>query len=222
MVKKIIKYFFIVSILMLVFFSVGCGVKSRAPIAVNESPSLKDTDFVRLDEYIPSVDVKLAYYTENNFTHEKLYDSPVAYLRKGTADKLKKASEEVAQKGYRIRVLDAYRSPRVQFKMWEKYPDSRFVANPHKGFSIHSKGCALDLTLIDQEGNELDMPSAFDEFSPRADRDYRDIGKVERANVEYLEQVMVKHGFVSIRYEWWHFIDSDKDKYDVVQEVSLE
>jgi len=217
--KRTIKIFFIISMLVLVLFSGGCGEKTRLPIAVNDFQPLKDTDFVRLDEYIPSVDVKLAYYTENNFTHQKLYDSPVAYLRKGTADKLRKVSEEVSQKGYRIRVLDAYRSPRVQFQMWEKYPDSRFVANPYKGFSNHSRGCALDLTLIDEKGNELDMPSAFDEFSPRADRDYRDISKVERANVEYLEQVMVKHGFISIKNEWWHFVDSERDKYDVAQEV---
>ena len=221
MTKRTIKIFFIISMLVLVLFSGGCGEKTRLPIAVNDFQPLKDTDFVRLDEYIPSVDVKLAYYTENNFTHQRLYDSPVAYLRKGTADKLKKVSEEVGRKGYRIRVLDAYRPPRVQFQMWEKYPDSRFVANPHKGFSNHSRGCALDLTLIDEKGNELDMPSAFDEFSPRADRDYSDISKIERANAEYLEQVMIRHGFVSVRYEWWHFVDSERDKYDVAQEVSL-
>ncbi|MEW6182266.1 MAG: M15 family metallopeptidase [Bacillota bacterium] len=179
-------------------------------------------DFVIIQEYIPSVRVELIYFTENNFTGKRLYDSPVAYLRRGTADNLKNAADEVAARGYRLKVWDAYRPPRIQFKMWEFVPDARFVADPHGGYSYHSRGCAVDLTLIDQDGKELDMPTGFDDFTPKADRDYSDVSAVQGANAGYLEKVMVRNGFTSIRTEWWHFVDREKEIYGVAEDVYLE
>ncbi|MEW6770876.1 MAG: M15 family metallopeptidase [Bacillota bacterium] len=184
-------------------------------------PATRPTDFVNLKEYIPSLDVELIYCTADNFTGKKLYDEPVAYLRKGTADKLKLVAAEVAGRGYRLKIWDAYRPPRVQFEMWLAVPDRRFVADPHTGFSAHSRGCAVDLTLIDAAGRELDMPSAFDDFSPRADRNYSDVSPVQAANARYLERVMVKYGFVPSPTEWWHFVDADRGKYGVVEDVYL-
>lgn len=220
----------LIVLLALSAFLVGCGQKteptSLPPPATQtyiSPPALKiqPTDFVNLKEYIPTVEVELIYFTENNFTKQKLYDNPTAYLRKGTADKLKKVAEEVAERGYRLKIWDAYRPPRIQFKMWEAFPDSRYVANPHKGFSFHSRGCAIDLTLVNSNGIALDMPSAFDEFSLKANRDYSDVSPIQSANARYLEEVMVKQGFRSIQTEWWHFVDADEENYDVAQDDVL-
>jgi len=192
----------------------GCGEKSGTPIG-SQLPSPMDTDYVNLEEYIPGIHISLAYYTKNNFTGQKLYDSPVAYLRRGTADKLKKVSDEASRDGYRLIILDAYRPPEVQWKMWEKYPDSRFVANPHKGYSDHSRGCAVDLTLLDAQGRPVEMPSGFDQFGPSADRNYSDVSPARGANARYLEKIMIPNGFHPAVTEWWHFVDVDREKYDV-------
>lgn len=206
---------------MTILFAIfPCCGRAETPIKKMPQPSpLRKTDYVNLQEYIPSLLVDLAYYTENNFTGQKLYDSPVACLRKGTADKLKAASEEAGLKGCRLKIWDAYRPPRVQFKMWSIYPNPRFLADPHKGFSDHSRGCAVDLTLVDTGGKELDMPSAFDEFTSRADRDYRDVTPAQKANALYLEKVMARHGLIPIRTEWWHFADSERKSYGVTDQL---
>lgn len=173
-------------------------------------------DMVVLDKHIPDIKVELRYATINNFTGAKIYDNGTAYLRRGTADKLKSAQAEFAAKGCSIKVWDAYRSPSAQFSLWDKFPDARFVINPHKGFSYHSRGVAVDITLIDNKGRELPMPTGFDDFSAKADRDYGDIDEEKARNARLLEQVMLKHGFQSIHYEWWHFVDSDRDRYPVI------
>ncbi|KJS68461.1 MAG: hypothetical protein JL50_05480 [Peptococcaceae bacterium BICA1-7] len=195
----------------------GCGENSKTPIG-KQLLSPIDTDYVNLEEYIPGIHISLAYYTTNNFTGQKLYSSPVAYLRRGTADKLKSVSDEVTRDGCRLVILDAYRPPEVQWKMWEKYPDSRFVANPHKGHSDHSRGCAVDLTLADEQGRQLEMPSGYDQFDPSADRNYSDVSPARGANARYLENIMIKNGFHPAVTEWWHFVDVDREKYDVSQE----
>ncbi|NLL51817.1 MAG: hypothetical protein GX248_03835 [Peptococcaceae bacterium] len=177
-----------------------------------EQPAVQKTDFVNLAEYIPSLIIDLPYATTNNFTRTQLYSENVAYLRKGTADKLKKAVEELNQKGYRVKIWDAYRPPAVQFKMWNAFPNANFVANPWTGYSDHARGSAVDLTI-----DNLPMPTDFDEFSSRA---YR---VNQNKNAQLLEEVMVKHGFVPLASEWWHFTDSDNQEgiYKPVEKVNL-
>lgn len=167
------------------------------------------SDFVNID-YLP-VDLDIKYATTSNFTGMRLYPSSAAYLRQGTADKLKAVCDEIAKDGYHLKIWDAYRPPSVQFILWQKSPDSRYIANPYHGVSKHSRGTAVDLTLVDRHNRELEMPSGFDEFSAQADRNYQDVSTLAKKNAEYLEQVMRKHGFTSIQTEWWHF--DDKDEY---------
>lgn len=95
-------------------------------------------------------------------------------------------------------------------------PDPRFVINPYQSFSYHSRGVALDLTIVDGNGKEVLMPSGFDEFTSRADRDYSDVSQEAAHNAVFLKDVMTRHGFRSIFYEWWHFIDSQAAFYPVV------
>ncbi|HHV15043.1 MAG TPA: M15 family metallopeptidase [Gelria sp.] len=189
-------------------------VKEAPPRVI---PKTSPQDMVNLAEFIPEIKVELRYATPDNFTGAVIYDDDTAYLRRGTAEKLKAAQAEFAAHGYTIKVWDAYRPPAAQFKLWEKVPDARFVINPHKDYSHHSRGTAVDVTLIDENGQEVIMPTGFDDFTARADRDYSDLNPETAANARFLEEIMEKHGFNSIFYEWWHFIDSDKDKYPVYE-----
>ena len=163
----------------------------------------KKTDFVEIQQIIPSVKLDIKYATTDNFTHTKLYDSSKALLRSGTADKLKKVADEVKKKGFLLKIWDAYRVPKAQLKMWNLVPDSRYIANPYKGYSNHSRGSAVDLSLVDLEGNDIEMPTSFDNFTSAAAR------VNENANAKYLEEIMVKNGFKPLATEWWHFDDTD-------------
>ena len=176
--------------------------------------SAEDNSLVDLREYIPNVFIDLRYATENNFTKQKIYSTDDAYLRLGTAKKLKQVQEELLKKGYSLKIWDAFRPIEAQFKLWEVCPNPSFVADPYKKYSNHSRGAAVDVTLVNSEGTEMAMPTEFDEFGSRADRDYRDVEAKPVANVLLLEQTMEKYGFKGYKAEWWHF--DDVDEYGVI------
>lgn len=184
---------------------------------IDNTQSLISTDMVVVDHFIPGIKIDMRYAGDNNVYGQKIYDDATAYLRKGTVDKLKAVQEELEAQGYALKIWDAYRPPRAQFKLWEMCPDGRYVANPYKGYSNHSRGCTVDVTLVDLNGHEVEMPSGFDDFSSRADRNYQEVSKNAAANAMLLEETMKKHGFTTIASEWWHFDDNDKNSYEVVQ-----
>ena len=84
------------------------------------------------------------------------------------------------------------------------------------GVSKHNKGTAVDITLIDENNNELEMPSIFDDFTDKASRLNDNMSDVARRNLNMLTNIMVENGFTPIDSEWWHFNDSDSDKYQLV------
>ena len=193
-----------------ILITLSCFWGSSTQVVAADSP-----DFVDIQQIIPSVVLDIKYATTDNFTHTRLYDSPnpKALLRRGTADKLKKVADEVEKQGYYLKILDAYRSPEVQFKMWKIVPDTRFVANPNKGYSNHSRGSAVDVTLIDLQGKEISMPTGYDDFTLEAAR------AKDHVNAKYLQTVMIKNGFKSLATEWWHF--DDKDSYQPADSVQV-
>lgn len=172
--------------------------------------------FVLVTEYIPGIIVELRYATGDNFTGKVIYDFKDAWLRYGTVKKLGMVQEELEKQGFRLKIWDAFRPVSAQFVLWEAVPDSRYVANPNKGYSNHSRGNTVDVTLTDQEGNEMEMPTGFDDFSARADRDYSDVAKTAAENAKLLEEIMVDCGFRPGITEWWHY--SDLDDYDVAED----
>lgn len=181
-------------------------------------PEPEDEDFVRILDYIPTATQELFYATDRNFTGQVIYDFSDAYLRYGTVKKLMAVSADLAELGLRIRIWDGFRPVAAQFTLWEICPNPTYVANPNVGFSSHSRGNTVDLTLTDENGNEITMPTGFDDFSAKADRDYSDCTPEEAANAQILELIMEKHGFKGYQGEWWHF--SDTDSYEV-EEVFL-
>lgn len=179
----------------------------------------KDT-LVRVRDYIPNIFVGLPYATADNFTGKQMYDFKDAYLRYGTVMKLKSASDYLNQRGACIKILDAYRPAYAQFIMWEAMPDDDFVADPQRGFSKHTRGSTVDVTLVTPDGEPMAMPSPFDDFSGAAKRVYDGIGEEPRRNILLLEAAMEQAGFWGYVNEWWHF--NDHDIYPVLEEPGFD
>ena len=176
----------------------------------------KDEELVKISDYIPDAKIDLKYATEDNFTHVVIYaPGTQALLRYGTVKKLMDAQEILKEKGYCLVIWDAYRPTEAQFRLWEVCPDSRYVANPNTGFSSHSRGNTVDVSIVTAEGKEVSMPTGFDDFSPRADRNYSDLSETERENALMLENIMTSCGFEGYSAEWWHY--SDTIKYPVIE-----
>lgn len=172
-------------------------------------PEPENDDFVRLTDHIPDIVVDLRYATENNFTGEVIYDFSEAWLRYGTVKKLMQVQQELRQYGMGLKIWDGFRPTAAQFRLWEICPDSRYVANPNNGFSSHSRGGTVDVTLVYTDGTELMMPTGYDDFSTLADRNYSDCDPEAAANAKFLEEIMVKYGFKPYTAEWWHYTDTD-------------
>lgn len=186
------------------------------------SNAIKEIDGLILIKDIDSTIVQdLRYATSNNFTKTKIYNSDVCALKFGSAIKLKNANSYLKKSGFKIKVYDAYRPASAQLKLWSLVPDERYVANPSKGGSDHSKGCAVDVTLVDKNNKELKMPTGFDDFTGKAGRSSKDWTLEERKNVGLLTAAMKKSGYMPISSEWWHFYDSDRNSYKALN-VPLE
>lgn len=169
----------------------------------------EDDALVHIRTWIPGIGQELRYAGEDNFTGQQIYPFTEGYLRYGTVKKLAAAQERLAEQGLSLKIWDAYRPVSAQWTLWQVCPDPRYVADPRQGSSNHSRGSAVDVTLVDSQGRELDMPTDFDDFSARADRDYADCTEIQAANARLLEQVMRECGFQPYWQEWWHFSDTD-------------
>lgn len=164
----------------------------------------RSPELVELKTVIPDIILDIRYATDNNFVGEVLYPSDRCFLARAPAEALKRVQEDLKQQGYRLKVFDGYRPLSVQKRMWEILPDDRYVADPASG-SNHNRAYSVDVTLVDAEGNEVLMPSAFDEFSERAHMDYSDCSPEAIRHRQILHEAMQRHGFSGIDTEWWHF-----------------
>lgn len=173
----------------------------------------EDSEFVLVTKYIPSIIVELKYATSDNFTGQEIYDFSEAYLRYGTIKKLLVVQNILEEQGLGLKIWDAFRPVSAQFALWDACPDPTYVSNPNIGYSSHSKGSAVDVTLISSDGVEVEMPTRFDDFSVLADRDYSDAAEESAANAMLLETTMKENGFDAYFGEWWHF--SDVEAYPV-------
>lgn len=179
-------------------------------------PTPEDDAFVLVAEYLPDAIIALPYSTADNFTGQVIYGFADAWLRYGTVKKLMGVQAELREKGLTLKFWDCFRPTAAQFLLWEVFPDPAFVADPRNGFSSHSRGNTVDVTLAYADGRELTMPTAFDDFTAFADRNYSDCTQEAAANARLLEELMVKHGFKPYAKEWWHF--SDTNTYPVEED----
>lgn len=170
-------------------------------------------DLVPIENVRPPVLAEVRYATRHNFTGEVLYPLPRLFLHRDTARALTRVQRDLQHRGLGLKVWDAYRPLSVQQKMWDLIRDERYVSNPAKNKGRHTRGTAVDVTLVDKLGRELSMPSDFDDFSERAHRDYEGGTAAQRRNRQLLEDVMKRHGFTGYPTEWWHFDLKDWEKY---------
>jgi zinc D-Ala-D-Ala dipeptidase len=157
----------------------------------------------------------IRYATTNNFTGKKVYDEAKFFLRTEPAQKILEIQKELKSLGLSLKIFDGYRPLSVQKKFWEIMPDERYVADPKKG-SRHNRGAAVDLTLIDKNGNEIPMPTPYDDFTEKASRNYMDLSSQIIINRKFLEDLMAKYGFTGLPTEWWHFDYEGWEKYDIL------
>lgn len=167
-------------------------------------PQKDPADIVDLLSIDPTFRLDIRYATTNNFTKTVLYPVAKAKLRRVAAESLAAVQQELRTKGLGLKIYDGYRPLAIQWKLWAIVPNEDFVANPAKG-SKHNRGAAVDLTIVDSLGNELEMPTGYDDFTERASQEYGDLSEAALMNRAMLLDVMTRHGFQPIRSEWWHY-----------------
>ncbi|MDC8004362.1 M15 family metallopeptidase [Aureisphaera galaxeae] len=148
---------------------------------------------------------EIRYATPDNFIGETLYDCAKCLLRPEVAKALNEANMYFCELGYKIKLYDCYRPLDVQKKMWAKVPRPTYVANPYGKGSIHNKGAAVDITLVTLEGCYVEMGSDYDYFGREAHIDNYNFSEEILANRKMLIEGMRKHGFQTVRTEWWHY-----------------
>jgi zinc D-Ala-D-Ala dipeptidase len=173
---------------------------------------LLGSELVDVTTLIPGIALDIRYATADNFTKKVVYPEARCVLRRPVAERLKQVQDDLRARKLRLKLYDCYRPLSVQRRFWELVPDERYVADPKKG-SRHNRGAALDVTLVDADGRELPMPTAYDDFTRRAHRDSTDAPPAALENRRILEEAMVKRGFVPLPTEWWHFDAPDWKSY---------
>ncbi len=187
--------------------------------------SNNSSNFVILSDIIPDIIQEIRYFTTYNFVGDCIegYEEPIAILTIEAAKALKEVNDELIQKGYRLKIYDAYRPTRAvkHFLRWSKdlndirmkeyfYPDidkSIIFGNYLAEHSAHSRGSTVDLTLFDMKtGKDVDMGGPFDFLGELSHTDYNNITKEQHDNRMFLKDIMNAHGFKGIQKEWWHFV----------------
>ena len=186
--------------------------------AEEDKVKIKDDDLVLVRDYIPDIQISLAYATSDNFVKQAVYSPDFGcYLRYGTVKKLKVAHEKAKENGYGgLLIWDAYRPQSAVNTLYNAYPDKNYVAQK----SNHTKGNTVDLTVVDASGKPVEMPSSFDTFDATADTDYSDCNKTQKSNSEFLTGIMTDAGFKGYNKEWWHF--SDTKDYGYQEELKTD
>jgi zinc D-Ala-D-Ala dipeptidase len=184
-------------LLLVLFLSINL-LQAQNPTAI------ADSTFVNLKDYSADFVYDMKYATTDNFLKAKVYDCAECFLRLKTVKALVKANSKFIQKGYRIKIFDCYRPLDIQKRMWQIVANPEYVADPAKG-SIHNRGGAVDITLVDRNGKALDMGTSFDFFGPEASHNYQLLSDEVKQNRVFLKQIMQENGFVSFDSEWWHY-----------------
>lgn len=172
-------------------------------LVVKKNLDEKTLDLVDIATVNKSIILDIRYATENNVFKKALYSSAKCYFRRHVAKALDEAQKELEKMGLGLKIFDGFRPWQVQVEGYKNFPD--LFAKPTAERAKHPRGTAVDLTLVDKNGNEVLMPTGFDDSTPKASRTCKDVDPLARENREVLEEVMVKYGFVPLPNEWWHF-----------------
>jgi D-alanyl-D-alanine dipeptidase len=167
--------------------------------------ALNDTTWIDIERLVPNIEMDLRYATTNNFMELQIYNCPKCYLRLKAAKEVINIQNKLEEQNLGLKMFDCYRPKSAQYKLWEKKPDRRFVAPPSKG-SMHSRGGALDLTIINLDSRqELDMGTEYDYFGHKAYWVHKDFPQKILNNRQLLLKTMQAFGYKTVTTEWWHF-----------------
>lgn len=192
--------------------SVFISFFSITAVLAQSSPEL-----VEVQKINPNIRIELRYATPDNFTGKIIYQNACCLLRPAVAGRLSRVQKRLEKEGYGLKIWDAYRPSSAQKALWDATPPKRrrYVAPPWKG-SKHSRGAAVDVTLVDLNGNGLRMPTEFDAFNIRARSSYPNLPKEAIRNRTILHNAMKAEGFIPASGEWWHFSDPGWRKYPLL------
>ncbi len=200
MPRRIVQFILIFSLLHAV---TCCPVQA----ARTSGGTRQGTPLVDVRSVAPEVMVEMRYAGPDNFTGQAIYDCGRCFLRPETAAKVARAERELRKLGLSLKLWDCYRPLSAQRLLWSIVPDPRFVADPKKG-SRHNRGNAVDVTLVDAAGRDLEMPTRFDDFSPRAAHGETHLPEHALQNRQLLAETMERAGFRLLLAEWWHYDDA--------------
>lgn len=200
----------------------ACSSPSPVPMDSPTTADSADVEMVDILDLDGTFVLDIRYATDNNFTGKAVYTAEEArcLLRRPVAEALAAVQADLRTEGYGLMIFDCFRPIAVQQRFWEVFPDEDYVAkpvldadgNPVQG-SKHNRGAAVDLTLIGPDGQPVEMPSDYDDFSEKAHPGNPEMSVLARANVDRLSQAMQRHGFTPIPTEWWHFDGPGWEKY---------
>jgi D-alanyl-D-alanine dipeptidase len=170
----------------------------------------------------PAFDVTLeiAYATAENFTGKAIYRRAAAYLHADAAERLTAAVALANSAGLRIKLFDAFRPSEAQWALWNHTPDPDYISDPRKG-SPHTRGVAVDLTLTGPDGADLEMGTAFDDFSDHAHHGNTEIAAAAQRNRMTLLGIMTAAGWDRYDYEWWHYQLPEVGRYPLLGDDAL-
>lgn len=166
------------------------------------------------------VDLEIAYAGSDNFTGAPVYGRAACYLHRDAAELLTRAIGLAAELGHRLLIYDAFRPTEAQWVLWNHTPDPDFLADPRRG-SPHSRGVAVDLTLIDRRGRPLEMGTGFDDFTLRSHHGTREVSAAAQANRHLLLGLMTAAGWDFYRNEWWHYQMFGARGYPLISDAEL-
>ena len=200
-------------LLLLVVFSIGTVLRVRAA----------EPELVNIRSVDPTIIVELRYAGPRNIAGRPLYPSNMpALVRPSVAAKLAIAQDYLRARGYGLKIWDAYRPKSAHEQLWEFSRNNDYVADPSDGRgSLHTWGVAVDATLVDKDGVEMEMPTDFDSFTPAAMLYYKGNNAKVRRNIHRLQSAMAVAGFYGMRTEWWHFVSKGWQSYRAIPEVTV-
>jgi zinc D-Ala-D-Ala dipeptidase len=212
----------LLTIFLLIFITITTRSQPRVIISTKKGytktvDSNNKKELLNLKSIIPAIHLDLRYNSTNNFTKTKLYkNAHTTYLRTEPAKALLEIQAALKEKGYGLKIFDAYRPYEATKLMWELIQDDRYVANPKNG-SNHNRGLAVDITLIElNTGKELNMGTGFDNFTDTAYHSFTALPAAVLTNRTLLKSTMELHGFKSFDTEWWHYSWSNNQEYEVL------
>ncbi len=172
---------------------------------------------IKILPHTHNVELEIAYASANNFTGNPIYTDNSCYLHSDAEKLLRKAVELTTKLDLKLKIFDAFRPVSAQWTLWNHTPDPNYISHPEHGSIPHCRGVAVDLTLLDINGKELNMGTKFDDLSDKSHHGVLDLSKEVHINRNLLLGIMTSAGWDFYRNEWWHYQLFNSRNYPVIK-----